>query len=346
MAYIGTFLSYLNRTVRFVKQIVRFGLAFIIFASLAACADGSKDLASTLGLKSDAGLTTGSIKKPMKSVAFAPLVGVPANVSQNLLTAVKAAARANNLPVKDDVASASYLIRGYLVATPEKTGAKLSYIWDINDNRGVRIHRVLGNELIKGKKPTNGWSLVNQQVIAKVANASAFKLNGWFTNAANSRSRGTVPKTNEAGPKRISPIARRENNGLADPVITGAVGRRKLSFLTFVKPVQGAPGDGRISLTNALRRELQKNGIALTKNKVSGGYTVQGSVKLTSAKVQGRQNVHIVWNVYDEKAHRVGTVSQKNEIPIGSLNGSWGPTAEAAASAAAKGIVKLLPSKH
>jgi hypothetical protein len=36
-------------------------------------------------------------------------------------------------------------------------------------------------------------------------------------------------------------------------------------------------------------------------------------------------------------------VSQQNTIPKGSLNGPWGAIADAAAGAAADGIVKLLP---
>ena len=43
------------------------------------------------------------------------------------------------------------------------------------------------------------------------------------------------------------------------------------------------------------------------------------------------------------KGKKLGTVSQKNEIPEGSLDGPWEKTAEQAAGAAAQGIVKLLP---
>ena len=45
----------------------------------------------------------------------------------------------------------------------------------------------------------------------------------------------------------------------------------------------------------------------------------------------------------DPQGKKLGTVSQKNEIPEGSLDGAWGKTAEQAAGAAAQGIVKLLP---
>ena len=49
------------------------------------------------------------------------------------------------------------------------------------------------------------------------------------------------------------------------------------------------------------------------------------------------------WQVVDPAGRKLGTVSQKNSIPQGSLNGAWGKTADAAASAASQGIIKLLP---
>ena len=57
----------------------------------------------------------------------------------------------------------------------------------------------------------------------------------------------------------------------------------------------------------------------------------------------GKQPVQIDWNVKDPQGKRLGTVTQKNEIAAGSLDASWGRTADAAASAAAQGILKLLP---
>ncbi|GAA6211686.1 hypothetical protein NBRC116602_14270 [Hyphomicrobiales bacterium 4NK60-0047b] len=314
--------------------------------ALSGCG-ASTNLASNFGLKTEQDSKTAQLPSKMKSVGFAPLVGVPANVSTKMLAALKAKTRAKNIPVTEEIATAGYLVRGYLVASPHSKGGKLSYIWDINDKKGVRIHRVLGNEILQGGKTSNGWALVNDQVINKVADASSGKLAGWFSSARN-RVPAQKQSPQNGSPKRINQIAKLDQGTRdgtpGDPIITGAVSKAPRGLLTQVKPVVGAPGDGRISLTNALRRELSKNGIALSSRKVAGSYTVQGSVRLN--KVSGKsEKVNIVWKVYDSTGNRVGTVSQNNVIPTGSLNGAWGPTAVAAASAAAKGIVKLLPAK-
>jgi hypothetical protein len=110
----------------------------------------------------------------------------------------------------------------------------------------------------------------------------------------------------------------------------------------LVAPVTGAPGDGRRSLTTALKKRLYKEGIKLANGTSTNVYTVQGIVKLSSAS-GGKESIRIDWQVLDPSGKRLGTVSQQNTIPKGSLNGPWGAIADAAAGAAADGIVKLLP---
>ena len=108
-----------------------------------------------------------------------------------------------------------------------------------------------------------------------------------------------------------------------------------------VPAVTGAPGDGNGALASALQKELSRQGIALME-KPGATYRVEGKVALGQTK-DGKQPIQIDWRVKDPQGKSLGTVSQKNEIPPGSLDGEWGKTAEAAAAAAAQGIVKLLP---
>ena len=341
-----SFSQFFQRMARFSYRFSHLFVIGLMLTALQACSSSS-NLASNFGVQTAKDSADAQLPTKLKSVAFAPLVGVPASVSSKMLTAIKAKTKAKNIPVTTQLTSADYLVRGYLVASPHSKGGKLSYIWDINDKKGVRIHRVLGNELLNGKRTSNGWALVNDQVIEKVADASSVKLAGWLSSARNQVPLQQKQQQNNA-PKRINQIAQNgkkaQDGTPGDPLITGAVSKAPRGLLTQVKPVVGAPGDGRISLTNALRRELTKNGIALSNRRVTGSYTVQGTVKLN--KVSGSsEKVNIVWKVYDSTGNRVGTVSQNNVIPKGALNGAWGPTAIAAASAAAKGIVKLLPAK-
>lgn len=105
--------------------------------------------------------------------------------------------------------------------------------------------------------------------------------------------------------------------------------------------VAGAPGDGDRSLAAALRGSLPLQGDVLTSGGRPPDYTVSGTVAVSSVK-DGRQTVEIEWHVIDAKGHEAGKVSQLNAVPAGSLDGAWGPVAQAAASEAASGIHQVI----
>ena len=96
------------------------------------------------------------------------------------------------------------------------------------------------------------------------------------------------------------------------------------------------------SLTAAIKKRLYAKGVKLTSIQQENTYTVKGIVSLKDTS-GGKQSIRIDWQVIDPSGKKVGTVTQQNTIPKGSLNGPWGAIAEAAAGAAADGIVKLLP---
>ncbi len=103
---------------------------------------------------------------------------------------------------------------------------------------------------------------------------------------------------------------------------------RPPASIAMVPSVTGAPGDGSVALTGALQRELTKNGIALTESASAQTYRVEGKVAVGEG-ANGKQPIQIDWTVKDPAGKKLGTVSQKNEIPQGSLDGAWGKTADA-----------------
>ena len=124
---------------------------------------------------------------------------------------------------------------------------------------------------------------------------------------------------------------------------TGSIDK-PASLTTIVPSVTGAPGDGSQALSSALQKELSRNGVAQSDTASAQTYRVEGKVSVGPDK-DGKQPIEISWNVKDPQGKKLGTVTQKNEIPQGSLDGAWGKTADAAAAAAAQGIIKLLPGQ-
>lgn len=283
-----------------------------------------------------------------KNVAFAPLIGAPANVSQQLSTSITSAVEKQNVPVIKGGGKSDYTVRGYVVAAPDQAGTKLSYIWDVTDPSGKRAHRITGEEFVKGKGGSDPWANVSPAVINGIANKTATQLAAWVPPASPVGASGVGgPAVPTAGASPVpltasttTPTARSAVNQAA--VRTASTAGKPLQVLAMVPPVVGAPGDGQKALAAALKRNLSSRGIALTTKPSLQTYTVKGNVAVGQA-IGGKQDIEIKWLVLDPKGQKVGTVAQKNKIPQGSLNGKWGKTADAAATAAAQGVAKLLP---
>ena len=271
--------------------------------------------------------------------AVAAVFGAPDNVAKQMQTSITGALQKSSLAVSQNPADkADYTLRGYVVSAREKAGVKVSYIWDVTDPAGQRLNRITGEEVVAAAQGRDPWSAVTPQVIETISAKTATQVSTWMASQARK------PAAGAAIPVAASPApARATNTAAAAPAgspTTGSMGREGQTT-AFVPNVTGAPGDGRISLTSALQRELSRNGVPLA-SAAGTAYRVEGVVKV-GAVAGGKQEIAIDWHVKDPAGKQIGTVSQKNDIQAGSLDGSWGATADAAAAAASQGIIKLLP---
>ena len=265
---------------------------------------------------------------------LAPIVGAPPDIAKQFAQELAAAGTDNKLTITPDGTGSPYTLKGYLVATSEKKGAKISYILDITDTKGQRVGRVSGEQLIPGRSGADPWSGVNSAALHSLAVMIAPQI-------AASMSGGGSPPPAASGPAPSQGPAPSASAGAPAPA-TPAARAAKGPVTTIVAPVSGAPGDGTKSLTAAIKKRLYAKGVKLATVQTGNTYTVKGIVSVTDGS-GGKQSIRIDWQVLDPNGKRVGTVSQQNNIPKGSLDGPWGAVADAAAGAAADGIVKLLP---
>jgi hypothetical protein len=321
----------------------------LIALSLAACETSSNNSGAAVNS------SLASPQQPVKSkpIAFAPVIGAPSKVSSKMNEMLVASAGQKNIPVvapKD----ADYTIRGYLVAAADAKGTKFSYIWDITDKGGKRAKRIQGEELIEGKKGGDPWALVDDAVIQRVAAKTADDLIAWMPGGTPA----TTASTGENAPlvaqapqqeQQQQRTSRSEDsaatNVLAVQQPAAAPDAQPASHgpaLAMVPPVTGAPGDGEASLTAAMRRHLEQAGVKLIEGSDPNAYTVRGSVQLGNAD-GGQQPITIRWLVVDPSGKTMEkAVVQRNKVPEGSLNGSWGQVADLAAGEAARSVAKLI----
>ena len=335
--------------------------------ALAGCESSSSLLANGADSAPQAQLTAPTAQPATTQTArmeIAPIIGAPDGVAKDLQTQLGSAIERNKLTVaRGPSAKGEYVLRGYVVAAREKSGTKVSYIWDVTDQAGKRAHRITGEETATASSGADPWSSVNPQVIQSIADKTAQQIATWnnslagvpvasATQAAGAQqvaaaatpaaaSAAATPAPTQAVATSPAPAAQTAalTPGAASGTTTGSI----VAYDTVVPGVVGAPGDGSVALTSAIQRELSKGGVPLTTT--AGGastYKVEGVVAMGQGK-DGKQPIQIDWTVFDPKGKKLGTVTQKNEVPQGSLDGTWGKTADAAAQAAAQGIVKLLP---
>lgn len=335
------------------KLLARATAIALIAAGLAGCAMGGSGTLEPGAAAPVAQAPTGpaptSPSSQRGAVAIASVIGPPDNVVRSVSAQLGDAVRQRGIGVTRSAGEpADYTLRGYLVAARETTGTKLSYIWDIYGATGQRVHRFTGEELIRGAGAGDPWASVSPQVIQSITSKTATELAAWMPKGARSGQTpvaGVNPPTSPVRTAAVpqapvapsAPVAPRPQTVAALPT-AGAV-------QAVVPSVRGAPGDGAVSLSKALQRELAKNGVAVARNAGPASYRVEGVVSVGPGNA-GKQPIQIEWIVKDPKGQRLGTVSQKNEIPAGSLNGRWGGVADAAAAAATQGILRLLPTNR
>lgn len=317
--------------------------ALTLALGLAGCETGSSLLNGTN--QPPVAVTEPANANKLTTIAIAPVLGVPEGTSQQLVTELSNGLDKSRFSVVTSAsAPADYTLRGYATAAREKTASKLSYFFDVIDKSGKKVNRIAGEEaLAAAPSGKDVWQGMTPAISKSVATKTAQNLTA-FIPSGSGAAQPAVAAAGSATPTKVAATATDAAAANAGPA-TGSISK-PATTAALVPNVTGAPGDGGQSLTAAIQNELTKNGITLASGAGTPSvpnYRVEGRVAL-GAPNAGKQPIQIDWDVKDPQGKKLGTVSQKNEIEQGSLDGAWGKTADAAAAAAAQGIVKLLPA--
>ncbi len=302
-------------------------LLMVLAAAISACAGGTLS-----GVFSGSGSNTSSSN--LAPVAFAPIIGPPPEIGNQLTAQLVTAAQQRSIPVVTDKSkSSTYTVRGYLAQSNEKKAEKFSYILDVTDKSGKRVHRILGEEAVPAKPGAKPWTSINQTAMQKIAAKTASDLATWLP----TQSGGGVART--AAPA-VTPTSQKPPPS-STPRRTASTRSTVTNVAVLVPPVSGAPGDGRLSLTNALRTRLRARGVHISSVGGKNVYKVNGKVQMGPAP-GGNQRVKIEWRLLSSSGKDLGAVTQQSDVPKGSLDKTWGPAAISAGNAAASEILKLI----
>jgi hypothetical protein len=240
--------------------------------------------------------------KEGKGVVVLPVAGVPPAFGERLSAALAGALRDAEIPAAVDVGNrGSFLISG--TVKRRDTGAPdplLEIEWDVADAGG----RGLGTVALHERVP-----------------ADAFDPHGVGPPP------GVLAALAKQSLTKVLPLVRDDMPGEAPNAI--AVGA-----------IDGAPGDGAVSLKRAVEFVLRQSDIPMAVADQPNALTLLASVEM-GRPADGRQTVAIRWVLLLPDGREIGNVRQQNAVPAGSLDRNWGETALLVAEAAYDGIVAL-----
>ncbi len=292
-------------------------------------------------------------------IAIAPVIGAPDAVAKQLQTqlATVIEGTADHASPRRRARRPSTRCAATSSPRAKRARTKVSYIWDVTDPTGKRVNRITGEEVLTGRAEQGsvgggdaaGGRHDRQQDRRLAGDVAADAepgrhCRGHADTRAPIRPRRPVQRHRRRQPRAAyrRDCRRSRSLGCAAARTTGSIARDG-AVNAMVPTVTGAPGDGSVALTGAIQRELTTQRHRPHRDGRRRRPTASKARSWWAQGENGKQPIQIDWSVTDPQGKKLGTVSQKNEIPQGSLDGAWGKTADAAAAAAAQGIVKLLP---
>ena len=149
---------------RYVKSVAFAGMIMITSLGLAGCETGSSLLGSA-GSSSPAtelASPSATASTTATKLAVAPVIGAPETVAKQMQSSLSGALAKQNIAIaKDATDKSDYTLRGYVVSAREKSGVKVSYIWDITDPAGQRVNRITGEEMVNAGAYLDPWASVS-----------------------------------------------------------------------------------------------------------------------------------------------------------------------------------------
>lgn len=113
------------------------------------------------------------------SIRFLPIIGAPVQAVTPLSRQLGADARSMGLTIKSsNDASASYILKGYLSAFEDGPQISVTYVWDVLDGAGNRVHRIQGSESAPLKRG-DPWTAVPPSVMQQIATKTMSDFNSW-----------------------------------------------------------------------------------------------------------------------------------------------------------------------
>ncbi len=190
---------------------------------LAGCGAGSSMLDNMAATSEPAVARAVAAKPLLRTVTYRPPQGPPEDVTAELTRQlVEAGAEEGIALVVDTSVPTDVSLRGYLTSMRKGSTANISYLWDVVDARGQRVHRVSGEQTVASADAKQPWSAVTPAVARSIAQRTIGDLATWARATARPQAAATPAPAQSRAPSAAAFPAERGNAdtttpGLAQP---------------------------------------------------------------------------------------------------------------------------------
>jgi hypothetical protein len=195
----------------------------------------------------------------------------------------------------------NYNLEGKLASAAGASSGKVLILWRLTTPEGQQLGEHLQHETVIPRD----WQAASKALMARIATGAA---------------------------KPLAALVQDKGSDAAQFAMSADV---------EVRPVEGAPGDGRTTLTRAIRHFLRQAKVKVAETTGTAPTIVQGVVTMGAPR-GGNQSISIRWKVLRADGSEVAHADQGNFVPHGSLNGAWADTAGLIAEAATPAITEIL----
>lgn len=113
------------------------------------------------------------------TIRFLPIIGAPVDAVTPLSKQLGAEARAKGLTIKSSAdPNSDHILKGYFSALSSGGKTTVTYVWDVLDGSGNRLHRIQGQDDVEGSA-TDPWGAVPASTMQQIAAETMNEYMSW-----------------------------------------------------------------------------------------------------------------------------------------------------------------------
>lgn len=113
------------------------------------------------------------------TIRFLPIIGAPVEAVTPLSKQLGAEARAKGLTIKSSAdPNSDHILKGYFSALNNGGKTTVTYVWDVLDGSGNRLHRIQGQDEVEGSS-SDPWGAVPASTMQQIAAQTMNEYMSW-----------------------------------------------------------------------------------------------------------------------------------------------------------------------